>query len=253
VSFNKLDKEELMEVNIKGTANVVNAALKKKVGKLCHVSSIAAIGRASNDVLTHEEIPMGNLTKISAYGISKYEGEREVWRGIAEGLSAVIVNPTIILGPGNWQDSSARLFHQVYKGLRYYTQGSNGYIAADDLAKIMIQLMNSGAESQRYIVSSENVSYKQLFSWIAEALQVNPPKHLAGPYLSAIAWRLLKARSFFTGKPPLITRETAQTANSLYKYSNEKIIEQTGYRFKPIKETIEETARYFLEDVKAGI
>lgn len=250
VSFNAKDKDQLFDVNVNGTANVVNAALEKGIRKLCHVSSIAAIGRGSDNTLTHEEAQIENLAKISAYGQSKYEGEREVWRGIAEGLNAVIVNPTIILGPGNWQASSARLFRQVYKGLKVYTNGTNGYIAANDLAKIMIQLMNDEVSSQRFIINSENISYQQLFTWMAEALHVKAPQHLAGPFLSALSWRILKAASLFTGKPPLITKDTAQTANSTYRYSNEKIIRQTGFRFKPVKETIEETARFFLQDLE---
>ncbi|MBE0649445.1 MAG: NAD-dependent epimerase/dehydratase family protein [Bacteroidales bacterium] len=253
VSFQEKDKEQLVDINIKGTCNVVNAALEKKIQKLCHVSSIAAIGRSSNNTLTHEDIPLDNASKVSAYGFSKYEGEREVWRGIAEGLHAVIVNPTIILGQGNWHDSSARLFHQVYKGLKFYTNGTNGYVDADDLAKIMIQLMNSEAESQRFIINAENISYQQLFTWIAEALNIKPPKHLAGRLLSEIAWRVLKALSIFTGKSPLITKETAHTANSNYQYSNAKIIKETGYHFKSIEETIKETALYFLQDLKSGI
>ncbi len=253
VSFDKKDRQQLFEVNVKGTENVVNAGIEKKIAKLCHVSSIAAIGRASESALTHEEIVLENLSKISAYGISKYEGEREVWRGIAEGLHAVIVNPTIILGPGNWNQSSARLFKQVYKGLKFYTSGTNGYVDVNDLASIMIGLMKSKTEAQRFIVTAENIAYKQLFDWMAEELKVTPPKHRAGPTLSAIAWRSLKALSLFTGKPPLITRETAQTANSLYHYSNEKILTETGFRFKPVKETIKETARYFLTDPQGGI
>lgn len=253
VSFNPKDKEQLEAINVQGTANVVNAALEKEISKLCHVSSIAAIGRTSNNTLTHEETIIENYAKLSPYAISKYEGEREVWRGIAEGLNAVIVNPTIILGPGNWHDSSARLFRQVYKGLKFYTNGTNGYVGADDLAKIMIKLMKDDISSQRYIINAENISYQQLFTWMAEALQVKPPQHLAGPFLSEISWRLLKAASIFTGKPPLITKATAQTANSSYKYSNEKIINQTGFSFKPVKQTIDETARFLLQDLKGNI
>lgn len=253
VSFNDKDKEELYKVNIKGTANVVNAALEKRIRKLCYVSSIAAIGRSSDNALTHEEIPVENLAKISPYAVSKYEGEREIWRGIAEGLNAVIVNPSIILGSGNWHNSSVRLFLQVYKGLKFYTQGTNGYVAADDLAKIMIQLMNDEITAERFIVNSENISYQQLFTWMAGALNVKSPQHLAGPFLSGISWRLLKAASLLTGKPQLITKETAQTANSDYRYSNEKIVNHTGFVFKPVKETIKETARFLLKDLNEGI
>lgn len=249
VSFDEKDKNQLFEVNVNGTGNVVNAAIEKGVSKLCFVSSIAAIGRSSNNTPTSEETPWDNNAKISLYAESKYEAEREIWRGIAEGLSSVIVNPSIILGPGNWNESSARLFSNVYNGLKFYTKGTNGYVAADDLAKIMIALMESDAESQRFIINSENITYQQLFTWIAESLHVKPPKYLAGPILSETVWRILKLVSLFTGKTPLITRETAQTANSNYYYSNEKIILQTGFHFKPIKETIKETAEFFLQDL----
>ncbi len=249
VSFNEKDKDQLFEINVRGTANIVNAAIEKGVSKLCFVSSIAAIGRSSNNKAIDEETPWDDNSKTSLYAESKYEAEREIWRGIAEGLHAVIVNPSIILGPGNWDESSARLFSQVYKGLNYYTKGVNGYVAADDLAKIMIALMESEVQSRRFIINSENISYQQLFTWIAKALHVKPPKYSAGPLLSEIAWRILKLTSIVTGKPPLITRETAQTANSSYHYSNKEIIKQTGFNFKPVKETIEETARFFLSDI----
>jgi len=253
ISFNEKDKEQLMTINVQGTANVVNAALEKGIYKLCHVSSIAAIGKNSNKTPTNEEAVIENLAKLSPYAISKYEGEREVWRGMAEGLKAVVVNPTIILGPGNWQESSSRLFRQVYKGLKFYPKGMNGYVGADDLAKIMVHLMNDEISSQRYIINAENVSYKQLFTWIAEALQVKPPKYLAHPLLSEISWRVLKALSIITRKPPLITKAIAQTANKTYRYNNEKIKKQTGFTFKPVKQTIEETAQFLLQDLNGGI
>lgn len=253
VSFNEKDTEQLMTINVQGTANVVNAALIKGIYKLCHVSSIAAIGRNSNKTLTHEDAVIENLAKLSPYAISKYEGEREVWRGIAEGLNAVIVNPTIILGPGNWHETSARLFRQVYKGLKFYPKGMNGYVGADDLAKIMVKLMESEISSERYIINADNISYQDLFTWIAQALHVKTPQHPAGSFLSEISWRVLKALNIFTGKPPLITKATAQTANNTYRYSHEKIKNQTGFTFKPIKQTIEETAQFLLQGLNGRI
>lgn len=249
VSLNPKEKQKMFEVNINGTANVVNAGLEKGVQKLCHVSSIAAIGSSNHQTLTDEEVPWDEEQNPSIYAKSKYEAEREVWRGIAEGLHAVIVNPTIIIGPGNWTESSAQLFHQIHQGLRFYTKGTNGYVAAEDLAKIMIRLMNSKTESQRFIITAENISYKQMFSWIAEALQKKPPKYLAGKHLTELAWRTLKITSLLTGKAPLITKDTVQFANTEYRYSNDKIIKETGYQFKTIKTTIEETARFYLQDV----
>lgn len=253
VSLNAKEKQKMFEVNMNGTANVVNAALEKGIRKLCHVSSIAAIGHNDRPTLTDEEVPWIEEANPSIYGKSKYEAEREVWRGIAEGLNAVIVNPTIILGPGNWTESSAQLFHRIYKGLGFYTQGTNGYVDAEDLAKIMIQLMESKIESQRFIINAENITYKQMFTWIAEALGVKPPKHLAGPHLGALAWRVMKITRYLTGKTPLITKDAIQFANTMNRYSNEKIVAQTGYRFKPVKNTVKDTAEFFLRDINGGI
>lgn len=250
VSFNPEDKEKLMEINQNGTANVVNVSLDKKIEKLCFVSSIAAVGRDNSEPLTSEETPWDNRAKISNYAISKHEAEREVWRGIAEGLNAVIVNPTIILGPGDWNKGSVKMFQKVYSGLSFYTPGKNGYVDVEDLVKIMILLENKPISGERFIINSENVTYKDLFTWMAEGLNVKPPKYKAGKFLSEAVWRIDKIKSLVTRQKPLITKETARTAQQSYEYSNAKIITATGYQFKPLKQTLKETGKIFLNDVK---
>ena len=102
VSFHEKDNRKMMEINVKGTANVVNAALHHKIEKLCYVSSIAALGRPDANELATEETPWKDSDKSTAYSISKYKAELEVWRGIEEGLNAVIVNPSVILGPAKF-------------------------------------------------------------------------------------------------------------------------------------------------------
>ncbi len=250
VSFNPEDKEKLIEINQNGTANIVNVSLEKKIEKLCFVSSIAAVGRDNSEPLTTEETPWDNRAKVSNYAISKLEAEREVWRGIAEGLNAVIVNPTIILGPGDWNKGSVKMFQKVYSGLSFYTPGKNGYVGVEDLVKIMISLENKPISGERFIINSENVSYKKLFTWMAEGLHVKPPKYKAGKFLSEAVWRLDKIKSWITRQKPLITKETARTALQSYEYSNEKIINATGYQFKPLQQTLLETGEIFLKDIK---
>ena len=248
VSFNAADKERLMLTNVTGTANIVNAALETKIKKLCYVSSVAALGRAGNNQITTETTEWKDIQGLSNYSHSKHSAEMEVWRGIAEGLNAVIINPTIILGPGKWEEGSVKMFKTVYKGLMFYTGGRNGYVDVNDVAKAMILLMEGNFTKERFLITSENIWYKDLFTWMAEALKVKAPKLKAGPFLSGISWRILKLFSFFTGKPPLITKETATTANQDYRYSNKKFIQATGMKFKPVKQTIEETAKIFLKD-----
>ncbi len=248
VSFNPKDKEKLFETNVEGTANVVNVSLTKKVKKLCHVSSIAALGRAGNNGITDEESPWNKDAGISNYSLSKYQAEQEVWRGIAEGLNAVIVNPSVILGPGDWNTGSCKLFKTVYDGLKVYTKGINGYIDVNDVANAMIWLMNSDVSGERFVLNSENVSYKQLFEWMANSLKVSPPSIQVSPFLSEIAWRTLKILAFFTGKSPLITKETARTANSFHRYSAKKFLYISNMKFKPVKDSVKFASECFLMD-----
>ncbi len=201
-----------------------------------YVSSIGALGRAIDGVVTEDS--HWNSKKSSIYSTSKHHAEMEVWRGIAEGLNAVIVNPSIILGPGDWKSGSSKLFTTMYKGLKFYSKGTNGFVDVNDVAKCMILLMNKDIAGDRFILNSENISYKNFFYWMADALGVAPPKYEAARFLSELGWRLLWLRGIIIGKIPTITRETAETANQYYQYSNDKIIENTGIKFIPVKESI---------------
>ena len=249
VSFEKDDRDILLKTNIEGTANVVNSLLEKKNVKLCHVSSIGSLGRTSNEKkYITEKTHFSSSVNPSIYSISKFESEREVWRGINEGLKAVIVNPSVILGPGDWNTGSAKLFKTVFEGLKYYTSGTNGFVDVNDLVEIMITLEDSDISGEQFIVSSENVSYKELFIWMAESLGVKPPGKKAGKFLSAVAWRALKIKSVITGKKSSITKETANTARQTYLYDNSKLLKYIDFKYTPVKETVERTAKLFLED-----
>ncbi len=247
VSFQGNDKTQIQRINQAGTANVVNIALEKNIEKLLFVSSIGTLGRAEKSDLVTEET-FWNNKKTSAYSKSKYEAEQDVWRGMAEGLNAVIINPSIILGPGDWSHGSPQLFQTMFKGLKFYTSGSNGFVGVNDVAQVMIVLMNSKIVGERFIISTDNISYQQLFNWMADALNVKRPNIKAGNFLSAISWRLLGIKGMITGKKSSITKETAQTANQLYRYSNKKIKAAIGFEFTPIKTCVEETAKLFLRD-----
>ena len=246
VSFHPQDKAQIQQINVEGTHNIVNACIKNKVRKLCYVSSIAALGRGENSRATTEEDYRDATYKSSVYSQSKFDAEREVWRGIAEGLNAVMVNPSVIIGPGDWNKGSSQLIQTVNKGLKFYTKGRNGYVDVRDVSRAMIQLMESEISAERFILYSEDWNYKELFDSIAHALGVKPPPFYAGAFLSEISWRVLKLGSFITGKNPIVTKETAHTANSFYAYSSEKIKNKLGFNFIPLKQSIEDTCRLFL-------
>ncbi len=247
VSFQSSDKNELIQTNVLGTENIVNSALRREISKLIHVSSIGSLGRAETNNIVTEETHW-NGKKSSVYSTSKYHAEMEVWRGIAEGLNANIVNPSIILGPSDWNSGSSKLFKTMYKGLKFYSTGTNGFVDVNDVAKSMILLMNCHVCGERFILNSENVSYKNLFEWMAKYLNVKPPTIKASKLMSEIAWRLLWIKSKVTGHTSTITKETAETANQQYYYSNEKIKKEIGISFIPIKKSIETNSIFFKQD-----
>ncbi len=251
VSFNPEDHELIRQINVEGTRNIVQACIDNKARKLVYVSSIAALGRGQNGKATTEEDYRDTTYKSSVYSQSKFDAEQEVWRGIAEGLNAVIVNPSVIIGPGDWNKGSAQLIQTVWKGLKFYTRGTNGYVDVRDVSKAMIQLMDSDIKGERFVLSAGNLSYKELFDHIADKLQVKAPPYFAGPLISAIAWRVLKAGSLFTGKRPLITKETAHNANSFYTYSSQKIIDRLGFEFIPPEQSVADTCALFLKENKS--
>ncbi len=248
VSFSPASYRDLMQVNMEGTANVVNMCLEAGVKKLCHVSSVAAIGRTLDGEHITEETLWKRSKLNSAYAISKYGAEREVWRGMAEGLDAVIVNPSVILGRGNWMQGSASMIRKIYEGLRFYTTGVNGFVDVEDVSRAMILLMESPVSGERFILNSENMKYQDFFSLAAGFLQRPAPTFRAGPILSNLAWRFEKMKSLVTGREPLVTRETARTANNRYFYSNEKVVRQLGLSFIPVEKSLQKLCAQFLAE-----
>ncbi len=249
VSFQPADHDYMHHINIEGTANVVNLGLQAGVEKLCFVSSVAALGRANGLDMIDENATWKTSEMNSAYAVSKYGAEREVWRGIAEGLNAVIVNPGVIIGPGNWKTDSSMLFTRVAHGLKFYTSGITGFVGVDDVTRVMIQLMESDIRGQRYVLVSENLPFRDVMDRIADAIGVTRPGIYAGPLLSGIAWRTEYLRGLFTKKKPVITKETARSANNKFWYSSEKIIRELGFQFTPVNDAIDQTAERFLSKV----
>lgn len=246
VSFDPHDKTELMKVNVDGVANIVNIALKCGVKKLCHVSSIAALGRSKKGLPVDEDTIWEESVDNSIYAISKYKGELEVWRGIAEGLNAVIVNPALILGAGNFNTGSSELFKNIAKGFPFYTAGINGFVDVKDVARAMIKLMNANKFGQRYCLNGTLISYKDLFILMAKYLNVKAPHIKVNRFMSEIAWRLCYIEGKIKNKKPLITKETARTAINKYSYSSEKIIKEMEFQFTPIEKTIKDICQSYL-------
>ena len=245
VSFTPHNRKEMMQANVDGTANMVNLALDQGVRKFCHVSSIAAIGRTRSGEHIDEKNLWVRSSNNSQYAISKHQAEMEVWRATEEGLNAVIVNPGIILGAGDWTKGTCHFFPMVDKGMWYYTEGVNGYVDVRDVSQSMIQLMESDIQKERFILVSENISFKYSFDKMAQGLGKKEPSFNVPRSLAEIGWRLLLFWSWISGKQPVITKETTQAAYSRYYYSNKKIQEAIGFSFRPIDNTISDAAAIY--------
>jgi len=239
VSFNPAKKAAMQHTNIEGTANVVNACINKGVKRLLFVSSVAALGRIREDKPINETMNWTPETSNSEYGKTKYLSEMEVWRGMSEGLSVVVVNPVIILGNGDWDGGSSGIFKSAYNEFPWYTEGMSGFVDVKDVVQAMVLLMNSSINGERFILSGHNALYKDIFGLIAAAFHKKPPHKKVTPLLAAIVWRLEAIKAFFSGKDPLLTKETAKTAAAKVSFNNSKLLEAfPDFRYTPLSETI---------------
>ncbi len=244
VSFDPADRDRLFEHNVDGTANLVNVCLDKQIEKLCYVSSTAAIGKAKKGMVTTEETKWRVTRDTSNYALSKHYAEREVWRGEEEGLKVVIVNPSVVVGPGSLDRSTGTLFRTVMKGLDYYPPGSNAFVDARDVAGAMTLLMDSDIDGRRFLVIGENMSFYKYFKLVAEALGKKPPHIALKPWMTGIGWRAAWIYSKLTGTRAVITRESVRSGMADIEYSNKRLREALDFDFTPVADAVANTARF---------
>ncbi len=250
VSFIPSDAELLKKVNIEGTANVMNVALTAGVKKVGFVSSIAALGRNSTEGIVDEECHFKATKLDSNYALSKYYAEQEVWRASQEGLNVVIINPSVILGPGDWNKGSSQIFQKIHSGLKFYTPGSTGYVDVVDVANSLVALLFSDVKNERFIVNGANLKYRDCFDRIAVAFNITKATIKVTPLLKEIAWRMESVRSYILGTKALLTRETANSAMTNSSFSTAKIKEVINFNFTDIDATIKKYADWFIKDLK---
>lgn len=252
VSFTKKERASMYHTNIEGTGNVVNIALEKNIKRFVHISSVAALGRTTSGGHVNEEKKWEDSKANTHYGISKFKSELQVWRGMSEGLNAVILNPSTILGYGDWHNSSSAIFKKVYDGFKWYTSGINGFVDVEDVAKAAQLLMESDITEQRFIVNGDTWTFRKLQDTIAENFNKKKPAKLATPFLLAIAWRMEKIKAFFSGKKPLLTKESARVAQSKTWFENDKLLKAfPDFSFTPLEETIKKACKNYLGTIHA--
>jgi len=251
LSFSRQDRQEMYQTNIEGTANVVNIALEQNIRRLVHVSSVAALGRTGNGETVDEKKHWEESKWNTRYATSKFRGEIEVWRAIGEGLPAVIVNPSTILGYGDWNHSSCTLFRSAWQEFPWYTEGVNGFVDVRDVAGAIVALLESDVVGERYILNSDNWSFRRVFETMAAGFGKKPPSREATPFLAGVAWRRERLKSLFSGKPSILTRESARVAQSLTYFDNRKVLAVLPeFRFTPLERTIKLACADYLSYLK---
>ena len=251
ISFNKFDKKKLEQINIFGTENLVNACLARKIQKLIYISSIATLGSSKNNLVNEDDFYDFGINK-SYYAETKYFAEQNVWRASAEGLNVTILNPSVILGVGNWKLGSPKIFSQIHKGLNFYTTGKTGFVDVIDLCNIINTFIFNCklGQNSRYIVNGHNASYQKILKLIAYNFNVKEPKFKATKLLLDLLWRLEAILYILFKRTPLITKDTSNSVTSIKSYDNSKIVDLTKYKFMDIDITIKNYCNAYLNSLR---
>ncbi len=241
VTFEEKEARKLYKVNVEGTKNLVNLSIDKKIEKFCFISSIATLDPTLQSSLITEKSEWNFKVAHSSYACSKYGAEMEVWRGSQEGLKVIVVHPGVVLGSGNWKRSSGLLYDMTVKNTAFYTSGGTGYVDAEDVAEICVQLMDSPVANERYILVSENAYYERVFQFLRNHFYKNPAKRISDFWLKKLAFL---SRIFPVKRK--ISKGVVAALTESPEYSSEKIKETLNYTFIPLEESLKYHANNYL-------
>ena len=254
VSFHADDRDALRRINAEGTANLVNAMLHLQTPRLIHVSSVAALGRKAGQP-TDESTLFEEQPGTSAYARSKHRAEMEALRGAVEGLSGglVVVNPTVILGPGDYRRSSSALFRVLDRGLSWYPTGSGGYVGADDVAEVCVRLADSELRDARFVLCAEHRTHQEVIGLIADALGRPRPSRAVRGWMAGVVWRLVRVHELLTGRRSMISRESLASGKEHQHYDGTLILRALAdmgqtWAYTPIPDVIASTAQAYRLD-----
>ncbi|MCU7615701.1 NAD-dependent epimerase/dehydratase family protein [Chryseobacterium sp. PBS4-4] len=248
VSFHPKDEKEMYHTNIKGTENLLFACENSSVQKFLHVSSIAVLDGFNEKGELDEESDFNPKIEHSAYAISKHLSEMEVWRASAEGLNTIIINPGMIVGTGNWKQSSGELFSTFEKN-SFTFSGSSAYVDVRDVAKIAIDLMEKDQFGERFILISESKKYAEIGNQIRKKLGLKDAKILSQSILNIGRWLNI----FFGWLIPqlkMATRTNIESVNSSNIISNQKVKDTLNYEFIPVQESVDFHLNNYINDKK---
>ena len=250
VSFEKKDAKEIYETNVIGTKNLVDAALVNEVNKFIYISSVAAIGRKKDAPLINEKTQWIESSLNSIYGKSKHLGELEVWRGFEEGLNGFIVNPSIILGKGDWNKSSAKLIKFIHDHKSYYPEASLNFVDLRDVRDVILKLMDKDVHGERFILNGGQHTYQSLFEYTSLLFNFTKIRKPISVSKLRFAQTLLAIRAFITQTSPLLTKETITALKHTYAYDTSKVEKYVNHKFNSLQDTLEDIVPYYINKYK---
>jgi dihydroflavonol-4-reductase len=246
VSYWKKERSLMYDINIGGTRNIVDACLQLGVSRLVHTSSIAAIG-FPEDGSTADETNVFNWERFDVgYRIAKFEAEKEIHRGVTQGLNAVVVNPSVIIGERDIHFHGGQLIRDVYrKKIFYYVAGGMNIVYVGDVVRGHIAAAERGRSGERYILSGENRTHKEILSTIAEVVGgIKPLFRIPRPSVRMIAGVAEGVAAVF-GRRPWITRELLAGSHLQYHFSCKKAETELGYTHTPFRSAVEKTFAWY--------
>lgn len=249
VSFNPRKSKEVFETNVTGTKNVVDACLASGVKKLIHISSVAALGRQKGINHVNEKSNWVDSVLNSDYATSKYQAELEVYRGYEEGLHVSLVNPSVILGPADWNKSSSQIFKYIWDEKPFYTEGVLNYVDVRDVANMVHTLHSSDFNGERFIANAGHTTFKNIFDEIANRFDKKSPYLKVNSSLTGIVASLEAIRCLLTNKEPVITKHTVRMAREPFYFENKKAVEKLKIDFRSLRETLDFCCPYYAQKI----
>ena len=247
VSFDKKDRKKLDTYNVQGTKNLVDAATQSSVRKFIHISSVAALGRTKKQTIISESQKWLSSKFNSNYAVSKYLAELEVWRGFEEGLDGFILNPSVVLGKGNWNNSSSTLFKLIYKQRKYFPQGHLNYVDLKDLRDILVSLMESKINHERFIVNGGSVSYETFFKKVSLEFGFAGHRKVINKFWLKTVKTFCDINFLFSGKPRALTKETLRSLSNTSTYDNSKIKKLLTFEFRTLDKTLKDVIPFYIK------
>jgi len=250
VSSRKSDYGRMEEINVKGTFNVFSSALEAGVKKAVYTSSVAAIGVDPNGGIANEETPFTLEPMGIQYLNTKYYAEKEALKFYQKGLPLVIVNPSIVIGPGDiYLSSTALIVWYCKRKFPGYMDGGVNVVDVEDVAAGHILAAEKGRVGERYILGNRNLSIKECFSILERVTGIPSPKRKV-PYFVALTAGFIRERIIRVSSPSFVLQDVdSAKAGRLYWYfDSSKAVRELGFPQTPVEESLKKTIKWFRDN-----